>query len=141
MKRLLLSTVVLLILATVSLASAQTVVNPGQLLFDVNQAEHDAVVPGTQTPLIDHYEVTVMNMNAGGAIVWTQSVGKPTPDANHTVHVAVSSVSSFATITKNVLYNGTVSAIGTGGNSPASDPSNPFVFLGPPLAPGRLRVQ
>ena len=116
-----------------AVVSAQSpTIQPTQLQFTAS-TDHTGVITGTSTPLLTNYTVNVL---AGATQVLTPvSLGKPTPDASNQIVVQLSSIAGFLSLAKNTVYTATVAAVGPGGTQ-ASAPSNFFVLVGPPAAPG-----
>lgn len=115
-------------------ADAQTVVTAQSGVAFPASADHN-VSDGT-VPRVASYQLDVMAQNVNGALAFTFSLGKPTPDASNTI--TVKPIANFGTLTAG-QYVATVTAIGPGGQgrSPASDP---FVRPGAPGAPGKPTV-
>jgi len=112
-------------------ALAQT---PPRAVF-VASSDHAVDVGGT--PLVTTYQLDVMIDTATGALAFSKSLGKPTPNAQNEISV---SLPEFVTL-PNKVYVATVSAIGPGGTA-RSEPSDPFVWLSrPPAQPGKPRVE
>lgn len=121
----------LLVLCGVLLASpvwAQSVTpNPKTVEFTASP-DHSTLV-GT-VPMVDHYELVVVQQNNLGAIVFTQSLGKPTPTAGNLIGPIP--VAQFLTMPSNVTNVGFIDAMpsaGLGLQPARSAASDPFVRL------------
>jgi hypothetical protein len=108
--------------------AAQTVVpNPKTVEFAASP-DHTTLV-GT-VPMLDHYELVVVQQNNLGAIVFTQSLGKPTPGAGNVIGPIA--VAQFLTMPSNVTSVGFIDAMpsaGLGLQPQRSVASDPFVRL------------
>jgi hypothetical protein len=122
-----------------SVATAQTVVDPTKVVFTAS-TDHNTVNILDGTPAVTGYQLDVMSALpqtgtgplTAGALAFTIQLGKPTPDANNTI---VATPTQFTTMTPNIKYVATVSAVGPGGVG-VSGLSNPFGRRGAPGAPG-----
>ncbi len=116
---------------------AQTVINPRFADFTASPDHAATKLDGTS--VVTRYELVATAVNATGALVWTQDLGKPTPNAG-TITVALPAA---LTITPETLYTATVRAIGPDGSSPPSAPSNPFGVAGTrvPAAASNVRLR
>lgn len=120
----------LLLLLVALSARAQ---NPPSVSFTAS-SDHNVLV-GT-TPVLDGYQLDVMKETASGALAFTRTLGKPTPDASNQIVVPVP---EFLT-QGNGLYVATVSATGPGGTA-RSVPADPFAWVSqPPALPGKPSV-
>jgi len=125
-------------------ASAQTAaLNPTKVDFQAS-ADHNVTNALTGQPTVVSYEFSAVAPNSLGAIAITRTLGKPAPDTVTGCAAASPCISvtipEFATITQNVLYTATITAVGTTGSTP-SPVSNPFGRVGPPAAPGKPTVK
>lgn len=113
--------------------SAQTpVVAPNYVDFTASP-DHAAVVSGTSTPVLTDYLIQV---SSGTTLVMSQTIGKPTPNAQGVISVPVASIPSWGSLSQNVLYTVKVAAVGSNGLQSVSGASNPFVVPPTPAAPG-----
>lgn len=96
--------------------------NPTQVQFQASP-DHNSVA-------VTSYSLQIIVGNEGGAVFFTQGLGKPTPDGAGVITVPLPSIAQTGT------YVVTVTATGPGGSatSPASDP---FAYAGAPGAPGK----
>lgn len=106
------------------LVAAQTVINPTHVEFMVS-ADHAVVISGVGA-LVESYEA---RWYAAGATApqQTSNLGKPTPDATGKATVDVSTVIVAFPISPTTTYTAKLVAMGVGGVSPESAPSNPFL--------------
>lgn len=72
----------------------------------------------------------------GTTLTESRDIGKPTP-ANGTITVAI----ARGALQQNRTYTVKAVAKGPGGEARSVDPSDPFVFLGAPVAPGKVTVK
>ena len=114
-------------------AQAQTVINPH--FVDVTASPDHSAVKIDGTAVLTHYLLTATAMNALGALVWTQDLGKPTPNAQGVFTVALPAA---LPVTAETLYRAIVTAVGPDGSSDPTAPSNPFGVAGTrvPVAAG-----
>lgn len=114
-----------------AVVSAQTI-NPKTITFTAS-TDHNVVV-GT-TPIVDHYDFTVVSTSGPVTTVFTKGLGKPTPNAQN--DITASLAAEFAAITSNGVFSGQVTAVGSGGTSAPA--SAPFGHVGPPAGASNLR--
>jgi hypothetical protein len=115
--------VLAMVLATVSAVSAQSIIDARRLEF-VPSTDHNALDATTGDALVQSYSLQVFL--AGGAMVQTVDLGKPTPEADGLIRLDF--VSWLSTpLTPGEIYEAVVAAVGPGGSS-ASAPSNTFAF-------------
>jgi len=129
--------IILFVLVAVP-ASAQTVVtNPTKVEFTAS-ADHAGTL-SDGTPIVAAYQFDAVGMNSQGAIAISKSLGKPAPDTVTGCGAPAPCISvvvpELSTLTKNVTYTATVTAVGPGGSTP-SVASNPFARPGPPSPVG-----
>jgi hypothetical protein len=104
---------------------------PAPTLVFVASADHATVV-GT-TPVVTGYQLDVLMDTGNGALAFTRSLGKPVPNAQQEITTVIPEFLGRA----NGIYVARVSAQGPGGTS-ASQPSDPFPWVGqPPAPPGK----
>ncbi len=100
--------------------SAQTVINPNTLEWDVS-LDHTAVdLAGN--PKVTSYDYLAIAMNPIGAIAITVALPMPGPTATH----IISPLPGLAQMVQDMIYTAQVNAVGPGGVG-VSAPSNPFV--------------
>jgi hypothetical protein len=101
-------------------------VNPTQAVF-------------TASP--DHASVTsyVLEIDrfADGSVVRTTDVGKPTPNGQNDITVALTKTG----LSNNVNYVFNIIAVGPGGSTRSATPSNPFAWADAPAPASNLRAQ
>ena len=121
-----------------SVATAQTVINPRTAEFTVSPDHSATKLDGT--PVVARYEMVSTAMTQTGALVWTQDLGKPTPNTSGLASVPLPTA---LPITPEALYTARVTAIGPDGSSPPSAPSNPFGVAGSkiPGAASNMRLR
>src|SRR5262245_48514541 len=91
-----------------SSAQAQ-IINPTTLVFTASTDHDNAAV-------LDHYDVTTLNMTSGGALVFTQAIGKPTYDAARDVIEPLSTL-PIGQLSQLTLYSIIVTAVGPAGSA------------------------
>jgi len=131
MRRLLFIALVFALLGFAAPALAQTVVNPQKVEFDAS-ADHNTIIEGQA--FVAKYELRV-SIQGSATVLVKQDLGKPAPVNNRislplTLGLPVSST---------IRYIGVVFAMGPYGEA-GSTASNPFMFVGPPAAPGTPAV-
>lgn len=120
------------LLFTVAAPAVAQTVNPTATVFTPS-SDHTAVVGGI--PVLDHYQLDVMVGTASGALSFTKDIGKPNPNAQNEISVAIPEFASRST----GVYAATVSAVGPGGTGRSS--AVPFVRISAPAAPTNLALQ
>ena len=128
--RTLLLSVALFTLPAVAAAQAP-VVNPTTVEFPASSS-HAETIPGTSTPAVTNYTL-VLTRQADGSVVSETTIGKPAPVAGK---IAV----NLPVLPNNTLLQIAAKAVGPGGSS-VGVPSDPFVAVGPPVAPGKPVVK
>ena len=123
--------IILVVLASTIVLSAQTVVDPQYVEFTPS-ADHDAVSSGG-TPLVQRYSLSIFALGSSVAFD-TVDLGKPAPSAG-VIRVNFLPL-LHAQPTPNVVFEARVTAVGPGGST-ASSVSNGFSFqaTAPPCAP------
>lgn len=121
--------------ANVQAQTATTITAAVRAEFDPSP-DHNNVVGGVA--VLDRYDLEVIGNNGLGVLIFTQQLGKPTPNAAGKIIVPVPRV--FQDTANNQVYRASVFAVGPGGASPKTQ-SNPFVKPGPPAAPPTLVIQ
>jgi len=128
-------------LAVASAACAQVTLNPEHISF-IASPDHNAVLtdPDTNisTPILDHYELSAVIPNALGTLMFTQGLGKPTPDATNIISVAIPNP-FIALLVKNTVYKAIVASVGSSGST-TSTPSNSFAEAAAPQAASNAKV-
>jgi hypothetical protein len=134
MKTLLMLVGALLVAANLS---AQTVVNPAWVDFDVSTDHSQVDLAGNPKVTGYTYRATVFPGSTGTAV--TVGLGMPVPMAGTKVSLPIPGLSSM---TQNVLYEARVTADGPTGSG-VSAPSNPFgvAVSTAPAAPTNVRVR
>lgn len=120
--------------------AAQTVITAQSGVAFTPSPDHAAMAEDGTTPLVDHYELQIIT-NANGALAFTQGLLKPAPNAAG--EIVVQPISSFATLTRGVIYVATVSAVGPGGVGVSARSEtflSPFAPPASPGAPGQPRI-
>ncbi len=136
-KRFIFAVVAILIAASLE---AQ-VINPTTVAF-IAPSDYATILNGV--PVVDHYEVSIYNWTQIivngvpgtyqiGSLVWTEPIGKPTPDTSGIVTVIVAKLS---TLTRGT-YVGLVTSKGADGSMGVGDLSDPFVISGIMAKPGK----
>jgi len=123
--------IILVVLASTIVLSAQTVVDPQYVEFTAS-ADHNAVA-SDGTPLVQRYSLSIFALGSSVAFD-TVDLGKPVPSAGV---IRVNFIPLLHTQpTPNVVYEARVTAVGPGGST-ASSVSNGFSFqaTAPPCAP------
>ena len=123
--------IILVVLASTIVLSAQTVVDPQYVEFTAS-ADHDAVA-SDGTPLVQRYSLSIFAVGSSVAFD-TVDLGKPAPSAGV---IRVNFIPLLHTQpTPNVVFEARVTAVGPGGST-ASSTSNGFSFQAtpPPCAP------
>ena len=114
-------------------AQGTVAVNPTQVVFTAS-ADHNTV-DLNGAALVAGYTLNAYLASAPtGAIVATQALGKPTPDASSNITVALSSA-FLAGLTAETKYVAMVAATGPDGSG-VSAASNPFGLVVAPKAAG-----
>lgn len=121
-------------------AAAQTVtpVTATSPLTFTASADHNLRTP-FGVDVVERYDFEIRS--AADAIVYTRSLGKPTPGAANEISVPIGA-DALKVLTSNAVFSARVAAVGPGGAG-RSLPSNPFGVPGPvglPAAPTGLRV-
>ena len=119
--------ILFLVVATVAVLSAQTVVDPRFVEFSPSVDHNTNASDGT--PLVQRYSLSVYVVGSSVA-VGTRDLGKPTPSGGV---IRVDLVPLNIVLTPGVVYEARVTAIGPGGST-ASSLSNGFSFQ-PACAP------
>ena len=122
--------IILVVLASTIVLSAQTVVDPQYVEFTAS-ADHNAVA-SDGTPLVQRYSLSIFALGSSVAFD-TVDLGKPVPSAGV---IRVNFIPLLHTQpTPNVVYEARVTAVGPGGST-ASSVSNGFSFqaTAPPCA-------
>lgn len=122
--------VVLGLLLSAGIASAQTVLNPTKVEF-APSADHDIVIGGTA--IVERYEVRHFIVGASSP-VQVENLGKPAP-ANGIITASITAL-PFST---SLQYVARVVAIGPTGEG-VSDPSNDYFFVGRPGNPASVTL-
>ena len=117
---------------TVSHAQSSVAVNPTTVTFTASPDHNALNLDGT--PMVTRYDLRVYVPTLLTTIVFTQALGKPTPDASNTIQVTLAS-GLMAALVKNTQYVAEVAAIGPYGEGD-STPSNPFGYAAPPRVGG-----
>jgi hypothetical protein len=123
---------IILFVLWAAMASAQTVtIDPTTIDFLPSADHYETNLDGTY--VVAKYQFDAVPMNGIGTIV---SIDLQRPSLNSAGHIVVDLSAALSTITPNVTYTATVSAIGQPGTTPGvSLPSNPFARAGTPKAP------
>lgn len=122
----------LLVMAVSTTAQAQApVISPHFVDFTASPDHSATKLDGT--PVLTRYDMTAVAMTAQGALIWTQDLGKPAPNAANVCTVPFPAV---LPITPEVLYTAKIVAIGPDGTSPPSVASNPFGLAGTRIPAG-----
>ena len=133
--------IALLLVVALSLAIGPTALDMAQTSVAVNpttvqftpSADHAALnVDGT--PVVTRYDLRVYVPTILTTIVFTQTLGKPTPGTDGTIQASLGT-GIVAALVKNTQYVAEVVAIGPYGEG-VSTPSNPFGYAAPPRAGG-----
>lgn len=111
-------------------ASAQTAP-----VAEFNASPDHSIVVGA-TPVVSGYQLDVMLGTVTGALSFTKSLGKPTPDASNLIRVPLPEFLTKA----NGIYVATVSATGPGGTT-RSVPSDPFSWMTVPAPAGKPAIR
>lgn len=127
----------LMLVACTAPAAAQTVLNPTTVEFKASTLHSATRLDGSA--VVTSYQFDAVGMAGSGALAISVGLGKPTPDAQGRISVAVP---QLATLTPNVVYAATVTTTGPDG-SEVSAASNPFGRSAPqpPTAVTELRVR
>ena len=113
-------------------AQTSTAVNPTTVQFTPS-ADHNATnLDGT--PVVARYDLRIYVPTILTTIVFTQSLGKPTPGTDGTIQAPLGT-GIVAALVANTTYEARVVAVGPYGEG-ASDLSNPFGYAAPPRAGG-----
>lgn len=112
-------------------AAAQTPVTATSGVAFTAPANWNDVVGGV--PVVSSYQLDVMTQTPTGALAFSIGLGKPTPDAANLI--TVKPIAQLGALAQGT-YVATVSAVGPSGRA-TSLPSDPFVRVGLPLAPGK----
>jgi len=122
---------VALFLLAVAPGVAQTVINPRFVDFTASPDHSATKLDGTF--VVTRYEAVSMQMNGTGALVWTQDLGKPTPNGAGLITMPLPTV---LPITPETLYTMRITVLGPDGSSAPSTVSNPFGVAGTRLPAG-----
>lgn len=129
-------------------ASAQFVLQPREVQFDVVKAEHDLVYPENGALMVDRYELRIFLPGVTGtgraSAVTYSDLGKPayaelTPADPNLGRIVVNRESVFVALPIGG-YVARIAAINTAGEG-VSDLSNPFGAIRPPTAPVSMVVR
>jgi Putative binding domain, N-terminal/Viral BACON domain len=112
-----------LVVGCASSALAQPVVDPRIAEFNPSP-DHSEVVNGVA--VVTRYELEISVVGSSAAPVRVLSLGKPNPDTDGIVRVAIDTLLT-PPLNVGVTYEARVAAVGPGGRG-LSAPSNPFVF-------------
>ena len=119
--------VFIIVVASMLVLSAQTVVNPRYVEFNAS-SDHNSVASNGTTPLVTSYTLSIYPQGSPVpfAIV---NVGKPTPNASGIIRVDFVPLLTIAPI-PGVNYEARVAALGPGGSADSAV-SNGFTFTAP----------
>ncbi|MEN6605902.1 MAG: hypothetical protein ABFD60_01565 [Bryobacteraceae bacterium] len=118
-------------------AQGTVAVNPTMVQFTAS-ADHSATnLDGT--PTVSRYDLRVYVPTAMTTIVFTQNLGKPTPDASNSITVTLAA-GLASTLIKNTQYVAEVVAVGPYGEGDSA-PSNPFGYAAAPRAAGAPTIK
>ncbi len=113
--------VILLVVASAIVLSAQTVVDPRYVEFTPS-ADHNTLA-SDGTPLVQRYSLSVFPVGSSTATA-TTDLGKPTPSGGI---IRVDLLQFLQTIPTGIVFEARVTAVGPGGST-ASSVSNGFSF-------------